>query len=382
MTSSKFYDYIIVGAGAAGLQLSLAFIGDAFFSKKRILLLDSNRKQSNDKTFSFWEEGNGKWDDIVSKKWNSAVCISPDNDKITFDLGTYQYKTIRAIDFYSKSLQRINASSNISVLFEDVLEVNEVDEGIVVVKTNHQAFKASKVFDSRIPISIDEIKKRSTYVNQSFLGFKIEMPEDVFDEKQCTMMDYSHQWEGSTSFMYILPFSKRKALFEYTFFAPFTPSKEIFKKQICSYLEKKYPGVNYEILETEYGEIPMTDFDFTPFNTQNHIRIGTAGGWVKPSSGYAFKAMEAYVTKNLLALKQTGIKLDKPKRYHFYDSLLLNILKYDNHIGGKLFFEMYKRPKIDLLFKFLDEKTTFLEELKLILQLPYLPFIKALFRRK
>lgn len=61
------YHYIIIGAGAAGLNLALAMNEDAFFKDKKILILDKDKKTENDRTWSFWEKGNGKWDHIVSK---------------------------------------------------------------------------------------------------------------------------------------------------------------------------------------------------------------------------------------------------------------------------------------------------------------------------
>lgn len=61
------YDYIIIGAGIAGFQLALEFSKDSFFSSKRIALIDKSHKTINNKTLSFWEKGEGKWDSIVVK---------------------------------------------------------------------------------------------------------------------------------------------------------------------------------------------------------------------------------------------------------------------------------------------------------------------------
>jgi len=381
LNPTTHFDYIIIGAGVAGLQLALGLLSDSFFETKRILILDSHSKNKNDKTFSFWEEGKGKWESILHKEWNTAKCVSPTGKQLEFNFGNYTYKTIRSIAFYNEAFLRIENYPNVSFYQEKVLAVKNYATK-VEVGTNKQVYTASKIFDSRIAISLEEIKKKSTYVNQSFLGYEVEMSTDVFSVNQCTMMDYSHQWKGSTSFIYILPYSKRKALIEYTFFAPFTPTKTIFQTQLENYISKKFKGISYNTLEIEYGEIPMTDYDFSKFNTPNIIKIGTAGGWVKPSSGYSFKATETYVSQIIAGLKKNKLAVDKPKRFKFYDRLLLSILKHDNKIGGKLFFEMYKRPNINLLFKFLDEKTSFLEEIKLILQLPYMPFIKALVKKR
>ena len=44
------YDYAIIGAGAAGLNLALAMTKDPFFKSKSIVLLDPAKKDVNDKT--------------------------------------------------------------------------------------------------------------------------------------------------------------------------------------------------------------------------------------------------------------------------------------------------------------------------------------------
>ena len=48
----------------------------------------------------------------------------------------------------------------------------------------------------------------------------------------------------------------------------------------------------------------MTNFPFENYNTQQVTKIGTAGGWVKGSTGYSFKHTEKKVTKIIANLKQ------------------------------------------------------------------------------
>ena len=64
------YDYIIVGAGAAGLMLADALGKDPFFNDKSILLLEKDAKKSNDRTWCFWEKGDGDFESILHKKWS------------------------------------------------------------------------------------------------------------------------------------------------------------------------------------------------------------------------------------------------------------------------------------------------------------------------
>ena len=39
------FDYVIIGAGAAGFHLSMAMLRDSFFKKKRILIIEKEDKR-------------------------------------------------------------------------------------------------------------------------------------------------------------------------------------------------------------------------------------------------------------------------------------------------------------------------------------------------
>ena len=76
----KYYDYIICGAGASGLILANSMVKDNYFSNKKILLIEKGNKNLNDRTWSFWEEKNGKFDDLVSSSWSIAQFKSSNNN--------------------------------------------------------------------------------------------------------------------------------------------------------------------------------------------------------------------------------------------------------------------------------------------------------------
>ena len=51
----KSFDYIICGAGASGLLLANAMIEDKFFTDKKILLIEKDKKSINDRTWGLWD---------------------------------------------------------------------------------------------------------------------------------------------------------------------------------------------------------------------------------------------------------------------------------------------------------------------------------------
>ncbi len=73
--------------------------------------------------------------------------------------------------------------------------------------------------------------------------------------------------------------------------------------------------------------------------------------------------------------------MKQKNRFWFYDLLFLDVLNRHNEKGYLLFSIMFKKNNPELIFKFLDEKTTFLEELKIMLSFPVGLFISALWKR-
>ena len=373
------YDYIIVGNGLAGLQLALAFSKDAFFKDKQIALIDSSAKIKDDKTWSFWETEPSQWNHIVYKSWQKANIYSS-KKQVQLNLKPYSYKSIRAIDFYKEAKLQLEKHQNFSFLIELVTSVIEKDT--VEVKTETNSYTAKHVFDSRIP---DDFKiSANNYITliQHFKGWIIKTNKDFFNPDEFTKMDYRLKDGEQTTFMYVLPFKKNEALVEFTYFTETIVDEATYDHYISTYLKDYLKIEDYEIVETETGQIPMTNFPFEKHNSQHITKIGTAGGWVKGSSGYSFKNTEKKVKiilENLKADKSPSKNLFRTK-YKFYDKVFLKVLKDENHRGELIFESFYSKNSIQTMFRFLDEESTFYEEVKVMLSLFSWSFIKAFFK--
>lgn len=377
--STYNFDYIIVGAGAGGLNLALAMNDDASFKDKSILILDKAEKNKNDRTWSFWETGKGKWDDILFKTWNNGI-VKANGKTIKLDLKKYNYKTLRSADFYAHA-KKILQKPNFTWKTEHVDKVVQKDD-FSMVYTDREAYKATYVFDSRIPDSYSFEDTNYLNIAQHFKGWIIETKNPFFDESEFTMMDYNLKDGKSTSFTYILPFSSTKALIEFTYFSPDLVSESTYDYFLKKYISEHLKIDDYSVVETEKGVIPMTNFPFTDYNQKNIIKIGTAGGWVKASSGYSFKNCERK-SQNIIKFlksKEDFYKDSTPLKYKHYDKIFLEVLTKENDFGEELFYRMYKNNSIQTIFRFLDEKSTFREDLKIITNLNSSPFIKGFIR--
>ena len=376
---SESFDYIICGAGASGLLLANSMIEDDFFSDKKILLIEKDNKSINDRTWGLWDDKTNVLDSIVHKSWDQAEFIGKSFKK-HFLLDPYKYKMVKAIDFYSHFLNKVNNASNfeyVNALISEI--VSNATENYV--NTSIGNFNSKLIFSS-LPKNDKINYSRYPLLNQSFIGWTIETSEDVFDEKTMTLMDFDRDQKDETRFIYILPFSSKKALVEYTLFSEKKISDHDYKEGIKEYLKKK--GVEkYNIIDKEKGNIPMTCFPFEKSNTNKLIYLGTAGGWTKPSTGYTIKnAIQK--TKEIASLIKSNKTLEhfnKRNRFWYYDLILLDVLKSTKGNGYKAFSYMFKRNDPIKILKFLDEKTSVFEELPILLSVNKIPFTKALVNR-
>jgi lycopene beta-cyclase len=141
----------------------------------------------------------------------------------------------------------------------------------------------------------------------------------------------------------------------------------------------------YAVTEEEFGVIPMTNHRFAPVNGRI-INIGTAGGQTKASSGYTFR----FIQKHSARLVDSLIKKKNPfitvpagySRFHFYDSVLLHILANNKLPGNEIFTRLFKKNKPQQVLRFLDNESSYADELKIISSLPALPFLKAAWKQR
>ncbi|MEM8927750.1 MAG: lycopene cyclase family protein [Bacteroidota bacterium] len=375
------YDYIIIGAGASGLLLADALGSDSFFKGKSILVLEKSSKTKNDRTWCFWERGAGEFDDILHREW-PKIHFGGKHLNINPEIAPYNYKMLRGIDFYECYLKKLDIHSNIT-LGQDEIKGLEEEDNFVSVLGEKETYQGLQVFDSRFDYK--RVQKESKYpvLQQHFLGWFIKTDRSVFDQETASFMDFSIPQKGNTRFMYVLPLSPSEALVEYTLFSEDVLQKEEYEQAIRDYILTKIGIEQYEITEMEQGNIPMTCYDFTQGNTNRILKIGTAGGWAKASTGYTFYSSVKKVKMLVSHLKnKRGLAaFGKKDRFWFYDLLLLDILHKNNHLGRSIFESLFKKRKPQLIFKFLDEDTHFLEEVYIMASPKPWPFIKALLNR-
>ncbi len=375
----KKYDYIIAGAGCAGYSLLYHLLKDPILCRKKILVVDSNFEKGNDRTWCFWEDAEGPFDSIVCKKWSKIEVLK---DGMHRSLPTYpfEYKMIQGIDFYQYISNFAKGFGHVDWVASKILQINDqTPNGAAVSWEGGSAF-ADYVFSS---INGERIQSA---LWQHFKGIVVEFDSPVFDDTIARLMDFNVPQMDATAFMYLLPMSNKKALVEYTLFSPSILKVAQYDEVLNAYMDAHYKGRNYKIAHTEIGAIPMTTKRLSA-NTGAVISIGTMGGAVKASTGYAFQFIQQQTRQLVqqLKLKQSLNPLVHFTRHHFYDAVLLFILEHKKMSGDEIFARIFKKNDAATIFRFLSNTSSLLEDIRIMSSLPtsiFLPAaIKVLFRR-
>ena len=373
-------DFIILGGGASGLQLAYRLSNHTAFANASILILESNNHKGNDRTWCYWETGDGEWDDLLQNQWNKVQFKSKNVNK-TIDLGSASYKMLRSKPYYERLHQSL--ANNKSIQIEYARCTGFVDEGShVTVSTDRQTYRCSTLFNSAFDWNVLNKQSRYPVLQQHFLGWYIKTPRPLFDTKTAVFMDFTVPQFQETRFMYVLPYSQTEALIEYTLFSKELLDKSEYEDAIRDYLQDKNI-TDYQLIEVEQGSIPMCSYPFWENNSKNVHFIGSAGGWTKASTGFTFKNINRKTTAlvNHIAAKKPLTRFAKKNRFWWYDLLFLDILAKYNHRGASLFSGMFRNNSPKRIFQFLDEQSHFLQELMIMRSFPKLLFVKQFFKR-
>lgn len=382
---NKQYDYIIAGAGCAGMSLLMRMMSDPFFASKKILVVDADEKQQNDRTWCFWETAPDLFEPIVHHQWEKLDFYS-NHFSSELSIEPYTYKMIKGIDFYNHVKTNIAASPNIEwrkttvkKLINTTFEIVATNEIAGIELADGEIIYADYVFSS---ILFEPIKAAAHEYHflQHFKGWEIKTSTDCFDSSKAVFMDFRVGQEAGTTFMYVLPTSANTALIEYTLFTEELLADEAYTIALKKYIAEQLQISEYEILHEEKGVIPMTTKQF-PYARGSHIFIGIAGGQAKASSGYAFKFIQKRTAKLIEALKKGNPlsygKTMNDSKGHLYDAVLLHVLHHRKMPGDEIFAAIFKGNKASNVLAFLDNESSVWTDLKIMSSVPTNIFLPA-----
>lgn len=407
------YDMIFLGGGCAALSLLVRLLNSGQFSGYRFLVIDRDRKTANDRTWCFWEKGSGYFEEVLYRQWEQLDFFS-DHFCSPLRLEGYRYKMIRGVDFYAHCLDVLERSGQVEWVEASIDEVSRSDDRLVLQGNLGSAFSNNSgslfTWELSAPLVFNSIYKPAVTASnqvdllQHFKGWVIELPESfvgegmrisnpsateattqatqpAFPPQRATLMDFRVSQQEGTTFVYVMPFSERRALVEYTLFTKNVLTPAAYEQGLRDYIRDQLGISEYQVVEEEFGVIPMTTRSFL-FYQDGMYNLGTAGGQTKASSGYTFQFIQKQsdrIVEHLVRTKSGSLQQLKsdPSRFHFYDQVLLNVLAKGYWPGDKVFARLFERNKASKIFRFLDNETSLPEELAIISSLPTWPFLKG-----
>lgn len=377
------YKYVILGAGCSGLSLCYYLLDLGV--EDPILLLDRRRELADDRTWCFWDVEPTPFSHLASRRWYSWS-LHADGGSVTQTTGRYPYLRVRSADFYEYAVRSLEAHPNVTLrMGEEVLDHRPVPGG-VRVETSEGAYEAETVFDGRgLPPGsphFEKARKEATWVPQKFLGQRVRAGRTVFDPERCTLMDFSVDQRRGLRFMYVLPFTRDTALVENVYLSEAEAGPEEYRAGIRAYLQDAYglSGSEYEVSGEEKGYIPMTSYEFPRRLGERVYSIGMLGGETRPSTGYTFLRIQRYCRSLAESLAGPGGRLEVPartdsRRYDLLDALFLRFMHEHPERCPEIYRQMFAGVPADALVRFLTEKSSPLDEARLIKALPKTPFI-------
>ncbi len=370
----KQYDIIFTGGGAACRMLLYFLSKHNTFSQLRILVLEA-ANTTVEKTWCYWGTAESPFQQLVCKQWNELQ-FEADQNCNKQNIHPFTYSCVNGKDFDAffetaffsahKNVQRVNS------VVTAAYKKNE----LFVVETTSDKYSAALVFNS-----IPGLQHSSGEVDmwQHFEGWFIKTDAACFDVNAASLMNFNDYDEGAFRFLYVLPFTAHEALIEYTFYSGELYPSPVYEEKIRQYLQEKNI-IGYSIIKKEKGKIPLCSVGQKTSNNSGMIDIGTAGGLVKPSTGYAFQRMleDCRSIADTVYTSQVVRRRKRSRRFLFYDQLLLRIIQEDPACAVSIFKQLFRKQPMQRILTFLNEDSSLLDEVRIFLSLPWAPFLRRI----
>lgn len=377
-------DVVIVGAGAAGLCLGHALTASGGGHRPSIVLVEApdGPLRSPDRTWCFWEEGEGEFEEAVLASWRRLRVHGRDGERIERTLDSLRYKMIPSTRLEEVVTDRLNGTTGVRQVRAVVHEVRDVPEGAEARCTTQDGrpltVRGRSLYDSRPPAVPPPAR---TTLLQHFRGWFIRTGEPSFDPGTVELMDFRvPQPRHGLAFGYVLPLGPCDALVEYTEFSRAPLSRQGYESALELYTREVLKLGTIAVRGAEEGVIPMTDARFGRRAGPAVFRIGAAGGATRPATGYTFSAVRRQTRQIAATLRAGGgptAPAPHPRRALAMDAVLLRALDTGRVAGPEFFTELFRRTPPDRMLRFLDGRTRLLEDLRIGFATPVGPMLRT-----
>ena len=370
------FDYIIVGAGCSGLSLAYEMNVKNLFNDKTCAIIDKRKEFNRDKIWSYWNIYEHSFYDCLINKWDK-FCVKKNQNEIILDCENFQYQSIDSQKFYKKILDNLNSNKNIKLILNKSVDKIYENKDEAIVQCGDEIFRSDIIFNS----SLDNKTTKESELFQHFYGCEVVFDENVNLPEYPIIMDFNCNQDSWVHFFYTLPMGKNKIFIENTWIS--NEKSFAFERYIAEinyYIQnnlnyKKKYKTNY----SEIGSIPMFHFK-NNVKYKKLINIGTAGNLTRKSTGYTFLNIQKSVKQIVINIsKKQNIKESSVSlKYNYLDNIFIKVLLEKKGSMYEVFFDLFKKNKTKDIVKFLSNTSNWFEDLRIILSMPKLIFIKKL----
>ncbi|MDT8435583.1 MAG: lycopene cyclase family protein [Gemmatimonadota bacterium] len=394
-------DLLIAGAGAAGLSCAVHLSRAGVTDKCRVLLLDPRTAWVHDRTWCFFDVASHPFEAQVSHEW-AAWRVAAGDREVRRSCPGLRYGHLPSGAFYDAALARIAADPRIELRSGVEVEALEQDGDTVVARTSHGVVRGRLALDARPPVRRAGPPAgrdgRHARLLQHFHGMVIEAERDAFDPAEAVLMDFRVPQERGIHFMYVLPFDRRTALVEDTWFAGAPWRSEVYEAGIRAYLAERLGLERFAVRGGETGAIAMDSRPPAPPVAPRILPVGARAGAVRASTGYAFLAIQrhaAAVTERLTAWaggqgggdggRDAAAPPPPPpppygRRTAFLDRVFLSHLLRRPAAAPELFLRLFEAVRPDALARFLFDGGGPADALRVMAALPAPPLVAEALR--
>lgn len=351
----------IIGGGSAGMTLATKLNG------LPATVFEPRTAAERDCSWALWakESQLKELSTSVQGSWDQWRIIDH-NHEVIHQSDQYCYTALSAGKYLNHCETKLKAPIN---LVRASVENLVGERGGGQFEAGGQHYRAKTIYDSRPP------KLEDNSLCQHFIGWEIILAEPIENADIVTLMDFRVDQSRGLHFIYVLPYSDRHLLVESTMISTHIEDKDWYRSAISGWLAERNMQVQSKVRE-EFGVISMAAV--APHNSEiNHI--GTAGGAVRLSSGYAFSTIQTQMSALAKSITVGSPHLPKAfsKGLIFMDKVFNRALKAQPDQGVSFFMATARALDADQFSHFMLGKAGVIEWLKVIHAIPKRPFIKA-----
>lgn len=368
----KHYDVVCIGLGAASLSL-LTRLAPEFTGP--IAVVEQQAALTADRTWCGWSLRPHPFSDAVTQRWHQWAITSA--HARTVQSGPLAYEMLSAAAVQRLAETAISARRDWSV-YMNCTVVDQVWSGShwQLTLSTGEILTTRWVLDSTPP----KISLRRPWLWQSFVGYELRGIKATHPD-QVQLMDFRAVTDPAVvGFFYELPIAADHCLLEWTLFTREQPDFSDLKRALDAECQRR-GWEKAERVRTEQGHLPMQPI--RPQAQQNWYKIGTAGGAMRPATGYAFHHIQRWADAcaQALLLGQNPMLAQRPRWLDWMDGVFLESLWQAGPQAPERFVQLFERAPSAAVTRFLMSEPSWRDTLQIMRALPKIPLLKAALAR-